>query len=120
VPAVAVSHEQGAELLAALAKGPVTVTLDGRADSRFTYTAPFHAAGAIPERTALTVRTDRFARLVSTFHADGASRFADDVLTVRHPWERAAFRVAARHLAPGIRSDFVYAPDSQYAQTVRV
>ncbi|WP_328902867.1 S8 family serine peptidase [Streptomyces sp. NBC_00441] len=119
VPAVAVSHEQGAELLAALAKGPVPVTLDGRADSRFTYTAPFHATGAIPTHTALTVRTDWFTRLVNTFHADGDARIADDVLTVWHPWEKATFRIGARHLAPGTRTDYVYAADSQYAQTVR-
>ncbi|NEC06569.1 S8 family serine peptidase [Streptomyces sp. SID7909] len=119
VPGLAVSQEQGAELLATLAKGPVTVALEGRADSRFTYTAPFHATGSIPERTAHTVRTDRFARLVNTFHADGEARIADDVLTVWHPWEKAAFRIGARHLAPGTRTDYVYAADSQYAQTVR-
>ncbi|MEU2249235.1 S8 family serine peptidase [Streptomyces sp. NPDC019224] len=119
LPGLAVSREQGAGLLAALAKGPVTVTLNGRPDSRFTYTAPFHAAGAIPERTALTTRTDRFARLVSTFHADGTARLADDVLTSWHPWEKSTFRTGARHLAPGTRTDHVYAADSQYMQTVR-
>ncbi|MFG2924882.1 S8 family serine peptidase [Streptomyces sp. NPDC048305] len=119
VPALAIGRDQGTELLAALATKPVAITLAGRSDSRFTYTAPFHATGAVPERTDLTTRTDRFARLVNTFHADGAARIADDVLTAWHPWERTSFRTGARHLAPGTRTDHVYAADSRYMQTVR-
>ncbi|MEV6312117.1 S8 family serine peptidase [Streptomyces sp. NPDC051840] len=119
VPALATGRDEGAELLAALTAKPVTVTLTGRSDSRFTYTAPFHAVGAVPQQTALTTRADRFASLVSTFHADGAARIADDVLTTWHPWEKAGFRTGARHLAPGTRTDHVYAADSSYMRTVR-
>ena len=120
VPAFGVSHAQGAQLFAALADGPVTVTLAGRTDSRFTYTLPFHAAGAVPDRTTVTTRPDQYARLVNTFHADGEARVADDTLTTWHPWEKSTFRTVARHLAPGTRTDYVYADGSRYAQTVRV
>ncbi|MFI6605592.1 S8 family serine peptidase [Streptomyces sp. NPDC050507] len=119
LPAVGVSYAQGTKLLAALADGPVTVTLAGRSDSRFTYTLPFHATGALSARATVSARPGRFARLVNTFYADGDARIADDVLTTWHDWERTAFRSGARHLAPGTRTDYVYAADSSYAQTVR-
>lgn len=67
----------------------------------------------------MSARPGRFARLVNTFYADGDARIADDVLTTWHDWERTAFRSGARHLAPGTRTDYVYAADSSYAQTVR-
>ncbi|WP_338702585.1 S8 family serine peptidase [Streptomyces sp. Q6] len=119
LPAVAVSHEQGAPLLRALAEGsPVTVALTGRGDSRFTYTLPFHARGGIPEETTVTGRPAQFAALVNTFSADGTSRLAEDDLTTWHTWETSTFRTTARHLAPGTRTDFVHAADSRYLQTV--
>ncbi|MFE6974030.1 S8 family serine peptidase [Streptomyces sp. NPDC057682] len=119
LPSAAVTAAQGAPLLAALADGPATVTFAARPDSRFTYTLPFHASGALPAATTATARPGQFARLVNTFHADGATRLADDVLTTWHGWEKSAFRTGARHLAPGTRTDYVYADDSSYAQTVR-
>ncbi|MEU9204660.1 S8 family serine peptidase [Streptomyces sp. NPDC048332] len=119
LPAAAVTSAQGAPLLKALASGRVTVTFAARPDSRFTYSLPFHATGAIPAHTTATARPGQFARIDNTFHADGDSRIADDVLTVWHAWERSAFRIGARHLAPGSRTDYVYAADSTYAQTVR-
>lgn len=67
----------------------------------------------------MSARPGRFARLVNTFYADGGARIADDVITSWHDWERTAFRSGARHLAPGTRTDYVYAADSSYAQTVR-
>ncbi|MEU3607654.1 PA domain-containing protein [Streptomyces sp. NPDC035033] len=74
VPVVAAPHEAGRVLLAALADQPVTVALDNRRDSRFTYTVPMDFAGAIPESPVLTTRKDDYATLVNDFHAGGADR----------------------------------------------
>ncbi|MFD6757499.1 S8 family serine peptidase [Streptomyces roseolus] len=119
VPVVAAPHEAGRALLAALADQPITVALDSRRDSRFTYTVPMDFAGAIPESPVLTTRKDDYAKLVNDFHADGADRLAYDVIYSWHPWQRSHARTATYHWAPGSRTDHVLADGVKYQQSVR-
>ncbi|MEV6105311.1 S8 family serine peptidase [Streptomyces sp. NPDC051940] len=118
VPMLATPHAAGQALLAALADGPVTVTLRGRMNSRFTYRVPFHAAGAIPADPTVRTTTADYARLDNTYHADGVGRLAYDSTYALYPWYTGNFRTGDYHWAPGTRTDLVYAKDAQYSQRV--
>ncbi|GGU24599.1 S8 family serine peptidase [Nocardioides albus] len=120
LPVVATPFDTGQPLLDALSDGPVTVTLQGRTNSRFTYRLPFHATGAIPADPTVTATTEDFARLVNTYYADGTDRLAADTTFALYPWQEATFRTNSLHSAPATRTDLVYADGMSYMQHVNL
>ena len=114
LPVAAVTYDDARALVGA------TVTLNGRMDSRFTYSLPLHFDGKVPASPSTTARKGDFAKLANTFHADGVDRLAYDSMLSWTPGQPTSSRVANYHWAPGERDDYVYARDGVvWQQNVR-
>ncbi|MEV5766729.1 PA domain-containing protein [Micromonospora sp. NPDC052213] len=118
IPVVAATYEDGQALLDQLARGPVTVALNGRSESRYAYTVPLNFDGVLPADPTVRTQKADYAELRNEFHSDVTDRLANEIMHSWLPWEAGSFRTAHYVKAPAARSDYVLAADRRYSQNI--
>lgn len=113
------SAEEGARLRKRLAAGPVTVTLTGVEESRYTYQLWAEDLDRIPTELVHTTRRSQLATVVNSYHADMEGLRGSEVMEVYDEWEGGTFRYFDQLVQPIRRYDYVTAgPDMRQRQQV--
>ncbi|MER5850960.1 S8 family serine peptidase [Streptomyces sp. NPDC002012] len=119
IPVVDTSYDSGRTLLSLLAKGKVTIRLDGALESGYTYSAQFADNGRIPASLAKTAATRDFAKVHNTFHSDQTRHMGYEALSAWSPGQPQSIH-QIQNINLGVsRDDYILAsPDLDYQPTV--
>jgi subtilisin family serine protease len=119
LPVLGTSAEEGTRLRERLAAGPVTVTLTGVEESRYTYQLWAEDQHRIPSELVHTTRRSELATVVNSYHADMEGLRGSEVMEVYDEWEGGTFRYFDQLVQPARRHDYVTAgPEMRQRQQV--
>ncbi|WP_405904177.1 S8 family serine peptidase [Streptomyces sp. NBC_00656] len=120
VPYLATTYREGRDLAVAVANSPRTsITLEGVKESRYAYTGEWDFNEGLPANMRMTVRADKFAKVVNAFHTDGEARVGYHTLHSWGPFPMTSFR-SGQFLQQGeVRDDYILAAEgTTYRQSL--
>ncbi|MFJ2094071.1 S8 family peptidase [Streptomyces sp. NPDC087901] len=119
LPVSVAGHQDGRDLAALAAKGPVTISLTGVYESGYTYAAQFYDNGRLPASGTRSTSADDYVTVRNTFHSDGARRVGWESLDAWGPYGMPSIHTAQYLGEGGTRTDHILAdPKTTYQQMV--
>ncbi|MFE4419082.1 S8 family serine peptidase [Streptomyces sp. NPDC056817] len=116
VPALGIEGDEAAQLKAALAKGPVTLSWKATAVSPFVYNLAFPETGPVTSDRTYQVRDKKLGTVTSTYEAMGAASDYVDTMLMGRPYG-AMFSAATDSVAvPGKRTEYYSAGDTAWTR----
>ncbi|WP_377268053.1 S8 family serine peptidase [Peterkaempfera sp. SMS 1(5)a] len=119
VPVADTGYDSGRKLISMLARGKVTIALQGVLQSGYTYSTQFAEDGRIPTSLARTANASDFVRVENTYHADQTRHLGYTAVHVWSPDQATSFKASQYTTMGGSTDDYLLAsPDLSYAQNV--
>ncbi|MFI7419346.1 S8 family serine peptidase [Nonomuraea sp. NPDC049684] len=119
IPAMTLSGEQGARLVAAAARGGLQVRFTGTAASPYAYELVKYRNGGVPADQRYKVREAELATVQSSFHASAPATEAGYARLLYSPMQTAGYQVFSRMIIPRPLTEYV-TPDLPTVESMQV
>ncbi|NED82997.1 S8 family serine peptidase [Streptomyces sp. SID11233] len=119
IPVSVAGHQDGRDLAALAANGPVALSLTGVYESGYTYAAQFYDTGRLPASATRSTSVDDYVSVRNTFHSDRTRRVGWESLDAWGPYGIPSIHTAQYLGEGGSRTDHILAdPKTAYRQMV--